>query len=39
MREGYLIATSGKGFLSTPMTDDDIDGFIAAVERICAKGW
>lgn len=39
VREGYLIATSGKGFLSTPMTDDDVDGFVLAVEEICRKGW
>ncbi|MCL4626078.1 aminotransferase class III-fold pyridoxal phosphate-dependent enzyme [Burkholderia multivorans] len=31
--EGYHIAKTGKAFLSTVMTEADIDGFIAATER------
>lgn len=36
--EGFHIARTGKGFLSTPMTDADIDGFVQAVERVTARG-
>jgi glutamate-1-semialdehyde aminotransferase len=39
LHEGYIIATSGKGFLSTPITDEDVDGFVSATDRICARGW
>ena len=31
---GFHIARTGKAFLSTPMTDEDIDSFIDAVNRI-----
>lgn len=31
--EGYHIAKTGKAFLSTAMTESDVDGFIAATER------
>jgi glutamate-1-semialdehyde 2,1-aminomutase len=31
--EGYHIAKTGKAFLSTVMTEADVDGFIAATER------
>lgn len=33
-REGFHIARTGKAFLSTPMTEEDIDSFINAVTRI-----
>ncbi len=32
--EGFHIARNGKAFLSTAMTDEDIDSFIGAVRRI-----
>jgi glutamate-1-semialdehyde 2,1-aminomutase len=35
--KGYHIARIGKGFLSTPMTEAEIDGFIDAVAE-CASG-
>jgi glutamate-1-semialdehyde 2,1-aminomutase len=31
---GFHIARTGKGFLSTPMTEADVDSFISAVSRI-----
>ncbi|MNY58684.1 Glutamate-1-semialdehyde 2,1-aminomutase [compost metagenome] len=31
--EGHHIAKTGKAFLSTVMTEEDVDGFIAATER------
>lgn len=33
--DGHHIARTGKAFLSTPMTADDVDSFIGAVERAC----
>lgn len=36
--EGFHIARTGKGFLSTPMTEADIDRFIDAVSRIVDAG-
>jgi len=36
--EGYLVARSGMGVLSTPMTEADVDGFVEAVDRITARG-
>lgn len=35
--EGYHIAKTGKAFLSTVMTEADVDGFIAATERAARK--
>ena len=32
--DGFHIARTGKGFLSTPMTEADVDSFISAVSRI-----
>ena len=36
--EGYHVSKNGMGFLSTPMTEADIDGFVAAVDRVTARG-
>jgi len=36
--EGFHIARTGKGFLSTPMIEADVDGFIDAVSRIVDAG-
>lgn len=36
--EGFHIATTGKAFLSTPMTEADVNAFVAAVRHICAEG-
>lgn len=36
--KGFHIARSGKGFLSTPMTEADIDSFIDAVSQIVRAG-
>ncbi|MER8880743.1 aspartate aminotransferase family protein [Mesorhizobium sp. M0684] len=33
VRESYHVSSAGLGFLSTPMSLDDIDGFIQATER------
>lgn len=38
IREGYLIARNGKGFLSTVMVEEDIDGFVDAFDRIASRG-
>jgi len=35
---GYHFAKTGKGFISTAMTEGDIDGFVDSIERIAAKG-
>lgn len=35
--EGYHIAKTGKAFLSTVMTESDVDGFIAATERAARR--
>lgn len=35
--EGFHIAKTGKAFLSTPMSEQDIDSFIAAVIRLTEK--
>lgn len=35
--EGYQLATTGFGCLSTAMTEKDVDGFAAAVERSAAR--
>jgi glutamate-1-semialdehyde 2,1-aminomutase len=37
--EGFHIAKTGKAFLSTPMTNADIDSFVSAVERITTRGF
>lgn len=36
--EGFHLARTGKGFLSTPMTEADIDSFIDAMSRIVNTG-
>jgi glutamate-1-semialdehyde 2,1-aminomutase len=36
--EGFHLAKTGKGFISTAMTEADIDGFVAAIARIAARG-
>lgn len=36
--EGFHIARTGKGFLSTPMTEAEIDSFVAAVTHILDAG-
>ncbi len=37
LNEGYLIAPRGMVALSLAMTDKDLEGFVAAVERLCAS--
>jgi glutamate-1-semialdehyde 2,1-aminomutase len=34
LNEGYLMFKSALGTVSAPMTDDDVDGFIASLERV-----
>jgi glutamate-1-semialdehyde 2,1-aminomutase len=36
LKRGYLIAGKGYGFISTPMTDADIDGFVSAADQVIA---
>ena len=37
LRRGFLISTKGNGFLSTVMTEAELDGFVAAVETELAS--
>jgi glutamate-1-semialdehyde 2,1-aminomutase len=36
LKRGYLISAKGYGFISTPMTDADIDGFVSAADEAVA---
>lgn len=38
VQEGYHLARNGMGVLSTPMGEAEVDGFVAALDRITARG-
>jgi glutamate-1-semialdehyde 2,1-aminomutase len=37
LEEGIIVSTSGLGCLSTPMGEDEVDAFVAALERVLPR--